>query len=150
MTLSREQLILAELLARLNGVALGSLAKPAELEFDRSRLRSLAPGKLPWGSLYPMNEGNQRKNAVGESTLLVKVALWVKGLAEIPIDLDLDPPWLWIHQQFMTDESLGGLCYRIEPIQKVWGFDLAQAPFGDLDLHYAITFRHNLTNPSLP
>ena len=146
---SREQLILAEILARLNGAALGPVEKPAGLVFDRSRLRGLAPTQLPAGSIYPMNEANQRKNAVGEAILLAKIPLWIKGQTEVPLDQDLDPLWLWTHQQLMTDESLGGLAIRIEPIQKVWGFNLAEAPFGDLDLHYAITFRHNLTNPTL-
>jgi hypothetical protein len=147
---SREQLILAEMLIRLNGPALGLVEKPVEMVFDRSRMRGLTPARLPFGSIYPMSEGNQRKNAVGEASLLAKVALWIKGRADVPIDQDLDPAWMWVHQQLMTDESLGGLSIRIEPVQKVWGFNQAQEPFGDLDLHYAITFRHNLTNPSLP
>lgn len=150
MTLSREQLILAEMLARLNGPALGDVVKPTGLVYDRSRLRSLGPTQLPAGSIYPMEGTTQRKNAVGESVLLTKIVLWEEGTAGTPMDAAMDPIWQWTHQQLMSDESLGGLSIRIEPVQKVWGFNLAQSPFGDLDLHYAVTYRHNLTNPSLP
>ena len=150
MTTSREQLILAEILARLNGVALGPVEKPAGLVFDRSRMRGLNPTQLPAGSIYPMDEDFQRKGSSAEASLTAKLALWVKGQAEVPVDADLDPVWLWSHQQLMTDESLGGLSLRIEPVQKVWGFNLAQAPFGDLDLHYLITYRHQAADPTRP
>jgi len=150
MSLSREQLILAEILTRLNGAALGPVSKPAGLVFDRSRMRGLNPTQLPAGSIYPMDEGFQRKGNTAEATLTAKIALWEKGSAEVPIDQDLDPIWLWTHQQVMSDESLGGLCLRIEPAQKIWGFNLSQAPFGDLDLHYLITYRHQAADPTRP
>jgi hypothetical protein len=97
-----------------------------------------------------MDEDFQRKGSSAEASLTAKLALWVKGQPEVPVDADLDPVWLWAHQQLMTDESLGGLSLRIEPVQKVWGFNLAQAPFGDLDLHYLITYRHQAADPTRP
>lgn len=150
MSQSREQLILAEMLTRLNGAALGPIQKPAGLGFDRSRLRSLAPDKLPWGSLYPMESDSQRKGSTAEAVLTAKLVLWEKGSPQAPIDQDLDLLWQWVYQQLMADESLGGLCFRIDPIQKVWGFNLAQAPFGDLDLHFNVTYRHQAADPSQP
>ncbi len=150
MTLSREQLILAEILARLNGAALGALAKPADLTFDRSRMRGVAPDRLPHGSIYPLESGYERKGFSAEQALVIKIALWEKGSADVPIDQDLDLLWQWTHQQLLADESLGGLCLRLEPTQKLWGFNLAQAPFGDLDLHYLITYRHQAADPTRP
>jgi hypothetical protein len=144
------QLILAEMLARLNGTALGALEKPTGLVFDRSRLRGLNPTQLPAGSIYPLNETPQGKGFSVEESFVIKIVLWEKGSGATPIDQDLDPIWLWTHQQVMTDQSLGGLCQRIEPVQKIWGFDLAQAPFGDLDLHYLITYRHQAADPTRP
>jgi len=150
---SREQQVLAEMLARLNGTALGVLTKPAGFVAERSRLREVAPTQLPAVSIYPMEANTERKGAISETTLAVKIAIWVKGTGTaavpVPIDQDLDPLWLWVHQQLITDESLGGLAIRVEPTQKTWGFNLAQGPFGDLDLHYLVTFRHQSNNPSL-
>lgn len=150
MTLSREQLILEELKTRLNGPALGPVAKPAGLGFDRSRLRSVASNTPLWGSIYPLEAGFERKGSTSEEKFVVKIVLDAKGSASEPIDQTLDPCWLWTHQQIMADESLGGLCLRIEPVQKIWGFNLAQAPFGDLDLHYLITYRHQAADPTRP
>lgn len=145
---SREQAILAEILARLNGAARGPVTRPASLVVDRSRLLELKPDRLPHASIYPLVGDSFRKGALAESTLTVKIAVWVKGSNAQPVDKDLDPVWQWIHQQLFTDESLGGLAFRIEPAQKTWGFAIHQAPFGDLDLHYLITYRHSLTDPT--
>lgn len=150
MTLSREQMILEEIKTRLNGAALGPLIRPDGLPpAERSRLRELAASQTPALSIYPLSSDPDRKGYLMESTLLVKIAIWVKGAASVPVDQDLDPIWQWVHQQLMADESLGGLAIGIEPGQKVWGFALHQAPFGDLDLHYQITYRHQYDNPSL-
>jgi hypothetical protein len=149
MTLSREQTILAELLTRLNGSALGPVSRPAGLSVDRSRMRELAPIHLPAISIYPLTADPERKGTLCEKTLTVKIVLFVKGTASVPIDQDLDPLAQWVHQQLTTDESLGGLAIRVEPAEQIWGFALHQAPFGDLDLHFNITFRHQYANPSL-
>lgn len=145
---SREQLVLAEILARLNGAPLGPLPRPEGLTVDRSRLLALKPEGVKHISIYPLLGDFQRKGATGESGLTVKIALWVKGATGTPVDADLDPLWLWVQQQLMSDESLGSLALKVDPIQKVWGFALHQAPFGDLDLHYLITLRHNTADPT--
>lgn len=152
MNLSREQLILAECLTRIKGPALGPISRPANLldvAVERSRMRELHPTQLPAISPYPVESTTKRKGYLSETTLLVKVAIWVQSTTSVPVDQDLDPLWQWVHQQLLTDESLGGLAISIEPSQKIWGFALHQAPFGDLDLHYLITFRHQHANPSL-
>jgi hypothetical protein len=77
--------------------------------------------------------------------MTVKIVIWAKGT---PIDGVLDPLWLWVHQQIMTDPSLGGLAIRIVPVNRAWGFAVHQQPFGDIDCHYQITYRHNSSNPS--
>jgi hypothetical protein len=147
---SREQLILEEIKTRLNGSALGPLLRPVGLSAERSRLRELAPSQLPSLSIYPLSSDPERKGYLAEATLLVKIAIWVKGTSSIPVDADLDPIWLWVHQQLLADESLGGLSHKLEPSQKIWGFALHQAPFGDLDLHYLITYRHQAADPTRP
>ena len=149
MSASREQTILAEVLARLTGSPLGPITMPSGLSVDRSHLRELAPSQLPAISIYPLEASTERKGAVSESVLTVKIVLWVQGAAGTPVDLTSDPLWQWVHQQLITDESLGGLTIRVEPAQKIWGFNLHQAPFGDLDLHYRLTFRHQSLNPCL-
>nr|WP_320132335.1 hypothetical protein [uncultured Holophaga sp.] len=150
MTESREQRILAEILTRLDGDPLGPLSRPTGLTpCSRSHLRELAPGQLPHISIYPMESQTQRSGSISTTVLTVKMVLFAKGSGTTPMDADLDPLWLWVHQQLLADESLGALSIRIEPAQKVWGFNLAQAPFGDLDLHYLITYRHPSANPSL-
>ena len=113
MTLSREQLILEEIKDRLNGSALGPILRPAGLVVERSRLREILPAQLPSVSIYPMTSDPERKGFLAEAQLLVKIAVWVKGSASVPVDEDLDPIWLWVHQQLMTDESLGGLALRL-------------------------------------
>lgn len=145
---SREQLVLAEILTRLDGAPLGPLPRPEGLTVDRSRLLSLKPSAPKHISIYPLLGDFQRKGSTGESGLTVKIVLWVKGITGTPVDADLDPLWLWVQQQLMSDESLGGLARQIDPIQKVWGFAIHQAPFGDLDLHYLISFRHNTADPT--
>ena len=149
MTLSREQTILAAILTALNGTALGPISKPVGLTVDRSHLREFAPSQLPSATIYPMEASTSRIGYLSETLLTVKIAIWVKGTAGTPVDLDLDPIWQWVNQQLITDESLGGLAIRVEPARKIWGFNLAQGPFGDLDLHYLVTFRHQSSNPTL-
>lgn len=149
MTLSREQLILEEIKLRLDGTALGPIPRPSGLAVERSRLRELARTQLPLVGIYPLSSDPDRKGYLIESTLLVKIAIWVEGTASVPLDETSDPVWLWIHQQLLADESLGGLSISIQASQKVWGFAVHQAPIGDLDLHYLITFRHQHANPSL-
>lgn len=150
MTLSREQLILAECLARLTGAPLGATPKPAALGADRSRMRELAPDRLPWISIYPMERRTTRGGNLATSVLSIKVVLWVKADNASPIDEGLDPLYQWVHQQLTTDESLGGLATGLAPVLATWGFALHQAPFGDLDLHFDITYRHQAADPSRP
>ena len=145
---SREQGILEEILNRISGAPLGDISKPAGLAVDRCRLLELKPTQLPHISIYPMEGTSDRKGATSESAMLVKVVLWVKGSNASPVDADLDPLWLWVVQQLVTDESLGGKAIRLQPAQKVWGFSINQAPFGDLDLHFLITYRHSTADPS--
>jgi hypothetical protein len=145
---SREQLILAEVLARLNGTARGPSVRPSGLTVDRSRMLELKPEKLPHASIYPLVGDTSRKGTAAESALTMKIAIWVKGSNASPVDKDMDPIWQWIHQQLFADESLGGLSMQIHQIQKVWGFALHQAPFGDLDLHYQVIYRHSPTDPT--
>jgi len=148
MTDSREQLILAEMASRLNGDARGPISKPTGFTVERCRLREVAPSQLPYGSLYPLEAVTERKGSTAETNLTVKLALWVKGAAGTPVDQSLDSLWQWITQQLLTDESLGGLAISIRQPQKIWGFAQYQAPFGDLDLHFLVTFRHSAADPT--
>ena len=150
MSLSLEQQILSEMLDRLKGPALGPIGRPPDLAVERSRLRELAHCQLPALSIYPLEAVTVRKGCLRETTLTVKVAIWAKSTASVPVDQELDPLWQWVHQQVVTDPSMGGLAQKVEPSQKIWGFALHQAPFGDLDLHYLITFKHHAENPTLP
>ena len=147
---SREQRILEALYSRLKGNPLGPIPKPPGLGVDRCRLVEVQSPQMPHLSLYPLEAVTTRKGYLAETTLTLKIALWVKGTASEPVDQTLDALWLWVHQQVMTDGSLGGLAISIAPTQRVWGFALHQKPFGDLDLHYLITFKHHAENPSLP
>lgn len=146
---SLEQSILAAILTRLNGTALGVVTRPATLTVERSRLREMAPTQLPCVSIYPLEATTERKGFLSETTLTVKIAIWVKGSASVPVDQDVDPIWLWVHQQLIAEESLGGLCLRIQPEHRAYGFALHQSPFGDLDLHFLITYRHQSANPAI-
>lgn len=141
--------ILQEATARVNGAPLGPLAKPTGLGVQLCRLREIKPGALPFVSLYPMEGATQRKGFLAESTLLLKVAIDVKG-GEVEVQEAIDAVYLWVFQQLMAEESLGGLALKIEPVQQVWGFALHMQPYGDLDCHFLITYRHHATNPSLP
>ena len=146
--MSKELSILQEIETRLKGTALGLIPAPSPLTVDRCRFLELAPTQLPHISVYPIEADTESKGYQGETHLTVKIVIWAKG-ASTPMDDVLDPLWLWVHQQIMTDTSLGGLAIRIVPVNRAWGFAIHQAPFGDLDCHYQITYRHNSNNPSI-
>lgn len=145
---SREQLILGEFETRLKAAPVGAIPFPAGLTVSRARLRENTSANLPHASIYPIESTTDRRGSTSETALTVKVVLWGKGLAETPIDQVLDPLWLWAHQQLLTDESLGGLAVSVRPTTRTWGFALHQAPFGDLDLHFLVTYRHAAADPS--
>jgi hypothetical protein len=147
--ISRELAVLKELEARIKGPARGPLPMPDGLTVDRCRMLGLKLERLPHASIYPLEDSTTRKGYAAETPLMVKIACWVKGTSG-PVDEEVDAVWLWIHQQVMADESLGGLTIGIQLASKDWGFHLAQAPVGDLDLHYLITFRHHSADPTRP
>lgn len=145
---SREQLILEEFKTRLTGSPLGAIPFPEGLTISRCRVRENTVGNLPHGSIYPIESVTDRRGSASETALTVKVVFWAKGSGATPIDQELDPLWLWAHQQLLTDESLGGLAVSVRPTTRTWGFALHQAPFGDLDLHFLVTYRHAAADPS--
>ena len=147
---SRELAILQEIEARLGGAALGPNAKPTGLGVDRYRTREVAPSSLPWMSVYPLNGTTERKGSTAESTLEVRIASWGKATAPVAVDEAMDALYLWATQQLMADESLGGRCLRIDPIRRTWSAAIQMVPFGDLDLHFLITYRHSAADPSRP
>ena len=147
---SRELSILQEIEARLSGAALGPLPKPSGLGVDRYRTNELAPASLPWQSVYPLSATSERKGATAESTLEVRIASWAKPPVGTTVDEAMDALYLWATQQLMADESLGGRCLRIDPIRRTWSAAIQLAPFGDLDLHFLITYRHSAADPSRP
>lgn len=147
---SREQQILDAMAARIDGAALGPLARPAGLTVSRSRMLEIKPAQMPHTSVYPLEAGTERKGSTAESAFTAKVAIWAKAAPGGVVDAELDPVWLWVHQQLFADESLGGLAISLRNIQRVYGFAQHLGPFGDLDLHYLVTYRHQTGNPSLP
>ena len=147
---SREQQILAEMAARIDGPALGPVPRPDGLTVSRSRMLEIKPAQMPHTSVYPLEAGTERKGSTAESAFTAKVAIWAKAAPGGVVDAELDPVWLWVHQQLFADESLGGLAISLRNIQRVYGFAQHLGPFGDLDLHYLVTYRHQTGNPSLP
>ena len=150
MTLSREQLILAEIKTRLEGAPQGPITKPTGLVVERSRLRELQPSQLPAVSIYPLEADPEDVGFLTQEDLAVKIAIYAKAPEGTPIDQVLDEIQQWIHQQLTADRSLGALCMSTRIFKKVWGFSLAQNPFGDLDLHILITFRHQAADLTRP
>ena len=147
---SIEQQILDEMAARIDGPPLGPVPRPAGLTVSRSRTLELKPTQLPHVSVYPLEAGTERKGSAAESTLATKTAIWVKAAAGGVPDRELDPIWLWVHQQLSTDESLGGLALGLRNPQRIYGFAQHLGPFGDLDLHHLVTYRHSAADPSRP
>jgi len=147
---SREQQILDEMAARIDGAPLGPIQRPAGLAVSRSRMLELKPTQLPHVSVYPLDGTSERKGSTAESTLTAKVAIWAKATPGGVVDAELDPIWLWVHQQLLADESLGGLVITLRQPQRVYGFAQHLGPFGDLDLHYLLTYRHSAADPSRP
>lgn len=147
---SREQQILDEMAARIDGAPLGPIPRPAGLTVSRSRMLEIKPAQMPHTSVYPLEAGTERKGSTAESAFTAKVAIWAKAAPGGVVDAELDPVWLWVHQQLFADESLGGLAISLRNIQRVYGFAQHLGPFGDLDLHYLVTYRHQTGNPSLP
>jgi hypothetical protein len=148
--ISREQLIFAEVLIRLLGAPLGPIPMPAGLTVDRYRLREIRPETLPHISLYPITADPRNTGGGTEETVEIKLPLFAKPGATETVDQALDPLWLWANQQLLTDQSLGGLALRIAPSPRIWSANLAQAPFGDLDCHFLITYRHSAADPTRP
>lgn len=151
MTISREQLILAEVATRLQGTPLGPHPMPAGLTVDRYRTIELKPANLPHASIYPVTATDESIGGGTETQTEVRLALWAKPGAGESVDQALEPLWLWATQQLLTDQSLGGLARRVAPVSRVWSAAIPQAqPFGDLDLHFLITHRHMAADPSQP
>lgn len=149
MSLSLEQGIFAEVLNRLNGSALGPNTKPTGLSVDRYRLREVRPENLPHISNYPVAADPSNVGRTTEEAVEVRLALFVQAvLPTDPMDQALDPLWVWANQQLLTDQSLGGLALRVQPSGRNWSANLANRPFGDLDCHFLITYRHQAADPT--
>lgn len=148
---SREQQILDAAEARLQGAPLGPLAMPTGLTVSRYRTLELQPANLPHLSLYTVTASTESVGGGSETQTEIKVALWAKPGPGQSLDQALDPLWLWVVQQLLTDQSLGGLARRVAPTHRVWSAAVPQAqPMGDLDAHFLITHRHQAADPTQP
>ena len=145
MTTSRELQLLQALQARLTGTALGSTTMPTGLSVSRYRMREVAPGSLPHVSIYPVKSSIEARGNALEDFLTVKLACWVTGDA---LDEAMDALYCWIHQQVLGEESLGGLSIKTDLQDKTWSASLADAPFGDLDLHFLFQLRTQRRDPA--
>lgn len=99
-------------------------------------------------SIYPLEAGDEPSGLQAKATFTVKVVIWCKGLPDRPIEEALDSTWLWVCQQLFADPSLGGLATTLGCPQRVYGYAKHLGPFGDLDLHFVVTYRHSPTNPA--
>lgn len=140
---SKEQQILAAIYTAINATG-----KPTGLTVSRERLLEMAPSQLPHVSIYPMEASTTRTGYMGQTTLTVKVSIWVGGTAGGIVSQTIDPIWQWIHSQIQGDESLNGLAIKCEQTSRTYGFSIAQQPFGDLDITFQVLYRHNLTDPT--
>lgn len=147
MTLSLEQQILEAMRVAIDGEPKGPLVRPEGLTVDRSRLLEVKP-TTTHVSVYPMVAGDEPIGLQAKATLDAKVAIWGKGVAGRPIDEALDSTWQWVCQQLFADPSLGGLATTLTNTRRVYGFAQHLGPFGDLDLHFTVTYRHSPTNPA--
>ena len=152
---SREQLILAEVVARLQGAPLGPQAMPAtptaSLTVSRYRVLELKPANLPHISVYTVSATTDSVGGGSETQTEIKLGIWARPENGQSLDEALDPLWTWAVQQLLTDQSLGGLARKVVPTQRIWSAAVPQAqPIGDLDAHFLITHRHQAADPSQP
>ena len=143
MTTTNDQQVLEALKTRLDGPALGSVAKPASLSIERSRLAEIHPTQLPAAIIYPQHADTVADGFLYRTTMDIKIAIHVKKTTGNPVDSDVDSIWRWVRQQLLADESLGGLVVQMWPLQRQWGFALHEFVFGDMDVLVRLAFNEN-------
>jgi len=137
MTTVREQ-ILSTLMTTLSG------APTIGCPVYRSRVAPLARGESPAIIVEPVNDqASQPTTYKIDWSMVVRVSIIVRG--DIP-DQIADPLVQKVHQKVMSDLSVGGYAYDIQPQTVSWDEFEADKPAGVVSCDYLVLYRTSLTD----
>jgi hypothetical protein len=153
----RDRLIDA-IFAALNGSALGSVLKPANLLVVEERLHPNEQGQLPVIAIYFEDEEpeplDKQKFAAPITQKKLGVVLEYRALASVPAQAVqkprkvIDPLYLWAMQQLGTDEKFGGLAMGITEGPTKWISKESNAIVAAAAQSFTIHYRTSRLNPS--
>ena len=153
MTSIREQ-VAGAVVAALNAAAAGGVTQPIGLTVHRERTRPITKDKLPATLVYfeddePTTLAKQVFRApLTERHLGVVIEMRAIGSSSQSPDEALDPLYLWVMQQIMADETLGGLAMGVTEGPMKWMATEADVIFAGAALHLVIHYRTSRLNPA--
>lgn len=110
----------------------------------RSRVTPLARGESPAIIIEPVqDQANQLTIPKLDWTLLVRVAVIVRG--EVP-DQAADTLIQNVHSKMISDLTVGGYAYDVQPQTVVWEQLDADVPAGVISMDFAVLYRTSLVD----
>jgi hypothetical protein len=123
---------------------------PAGLTVNRFRTYPYRKSNLPAMSVYPLDD--EQIERVGTDTAPLserhfhfRVACYDRG---DPIDLALDPLYVWAIQTLMADQTFGGLLESLQHMKSHWRVDDEDEVYGAVGLDFAARLMVVAANPT--
>lgn len=126
-------------------------AQGAPCKYWRCRQDKFQSADLPAGNFFPTGQTDQIDAKEEDSILTIEVASVVSVLQD-PVDEAADPLLIWVDQQIMLDQTLGGLAVFIEPKDTQWFMEQkGEEQCGAIrkfDIHFRTALTDSTTNLS--
>ena len=113
----------------------------------RSRVTPIARNESPAVVIEPVqDQGNQEAIPKVDWRMLVRVSIIVRGA--VP-DQIADPITQGVHSKIMSDLTVGGLAYDVQPLSVAWEYADADAGAAVVTMDFAVLYRTSLTNVAM-
>lgn len=110
----------------------------------RSRVTPLARGESPAVIIEPVqDQANQNTIPMLDWNLVVRVSVIVRG--EVP-DQEADGLVKAVHSKMMSNLTVGGYAYDVQPQSVVWESLDADVPAGVISMDFAVLYRTSLVD----
>lgn len=110
----------------------------------RTRVTPLARGEFPAIIVEPVSDqADQPVIPMLDWRMIVRVSVMVKN--DTP-DQAGDALIQQVHAKMMSDLTLGGLAYDVQPISTSWDFIESDVPTGLISYDFAVLYRTSLTD----
>lgn len=132
--------------------AIGASGKPTGLTVDRFRERVYGEEQLPGASVYAASESSEwvdMDNDPDTDALDCKLqlAIVLRTLGE-PVDVVLDPIFVWVDRQMMADPTWGGLAQYTKRTNRQWEGANKESEYGKMVVLYDIGYYTLTADPT--